>query len=156
MRGGDSFRALHFIVPIGSSPLHSLCGHIDTFTHLHCPLPLLSYHHLTFSYHHLTLLYHHSGNEEAQAWSNPIESLTWGRGRGGEHRKRATPGNAIQANISHLLFWRGGRGVGCDKRRKKWFHGLKSPIEVAVTLSFGGNQAADTRGGAEQKMIPGE
>lgn len=32
----------------------------------------------------------------------------------------------------------------------------KSPIEVAVTLSFGGNQAADTRGGAEQKMIPGD
>ena len=32
----------------------------------------------------------------------------------------------------------------------------ESPIEVAVTLSFGGNQAADTRGGAEQKIIPGE
>ena len=30
------------------------------------------------------------------------------------------------------------------------------PIEVAVTLSLGGNHAADTRGGAEQKMIPGK
>ena len=29
-------------------------------------------------------------------------------------------------------------------------------MEVAVTLSLGGNQAADTSGGAEQKMIPGE
>ena len=27
-------------------------------------------------------------------------------------------------------------------------------MEVAVTLSLGGNQAADTRGGAEQKIIP--
>ena len=27
-------------------------------------------------------------------------------------------------------------------------------MEVAVTLSLGGNRAADTRGGAEQKMIP--
>ena len=28
------------------------------------------------------------------------------------------------------------------------------PMEVAVTLSSGGNQVADTAGGAEQKMIP--
>ena len=27
-------------------------------------------------------------------------------------------------------------------------------MEVAVTLSLGGNHAADTRGGAEQKIIP--
>ena len=30
------------------------------------------------------------------------------------------------------------------------------PMEVAVTLSLGGNQAADTSGGAEQKMMPGK
>ena len=29
-----------------------------------------------------------------------------------------------------------------------------SPMEVAVTLSLGGNHATDTRGGAEQKIIP--
>ena len=29
-------------------------------------------------------------------------------------------------------------------------------MEVAVTLSLGGNQAADTSGGAEQKMMPGK
>ena len=29
-------------------------------------------------------------------------------------------------------------------------------MEVAVTLSLGGNQAAETSGGAEQKMMPGK
>ena len=105
--------ALH--CPLCSPPLHSQCSHIDTFTHLHCPLPLLSYHHLTLSYHHLTLsyhhltlLYHHSGNEEAQAWSNPIEGLTWGRGRGGHTEKCNTRKCITGKYIWVAFFWKGG------------------------------------------------
>ena len=45
-------------------------------------------------------------------------------------------------------------------KRKIWFflndaEEESPPMEVAVTLSLGGNHAADTSGGAEQKMMPG-